>query len=243
MSPTRPRIRRPERGTWGPDLRGVLQAVTALGLVELLSSSRPTLVALRFTGQQRGSALGVPASAWNDCLGVLVPDPAAALGYQWVSGRGTADPGREAIERTGGISVHPAGCARIRPGLYQRSHGGGYHQWKTSRPAFRQVRELVSVAGEPGTERWDGQAWQHGDEIAPVSGANWHTIPTGTTVQRAIQRGVWHYSQACPVTLDADVHEEMRAAGGWTPEIDGCSLDLLVIDWGGPVSQPYNPGA
>ena len=225
--------------TFGPDLSDLLSVIDELGMTGLISRDRPTLVALRFTGQQRGSRPGVPASAWNDCLGVLAPRETPER-WEWVSGRGTADPGREAIERTGGVAVHPAGCARILPGLYQRSHGGGFHKWDRERPAYRQVRPLVGIDGQLGTERWDGESWE--TEVTPVGGANWHALPVNTTVKRALERGIWHYSQACPVTLNRDVHDEMRAVGGWTEEIDGCSLDLLVIDWGGPLSRPYIPG-
>ncbi len=225
-------VRLPHPGTFGPGLTELLTVLHQLEYPTPLITDHPLLVTLRWSGQAPDAAPGVPIGAWDDCLGILVLDPTAPSGLRWARTRGTGDPGREPVEGRGRVATHQHGCARVMAGYYPRSHGGGHHKWNTARPAFRQV-------GPMDIERYSVSKRQWLTFGPLIIAAHHHTLPPGQTIQQAMANGVEDASHACLVRLDPEAHALHLELGGWTPEVDGCSLDSAVIDWGRPLSGPY----
>lgn len=111
--------------------------------------------------------------------------------------KGTTDPGRAPMERTGSISVHGQGVARVSEGfaidvLYPGYHGGG--GTNTDHPCWRQCDGQFGTEAMPVLiERLQHRHWMH--MTTPVVGP--------FNVHRALLRGVakrvGHFSQGCLV--------------------------------------------
>ena len=87
---------------------------------------------------------------WDDAIGILTPE-------SWRAFQGTGEPGWAPMHRQGRVPTHRAGCARLAcPQFSRAAYGGGFHNWKRDRPAFRQVGPVL-------VERSDEGAWSPWD--------------------------------------------------------------------------------
>lgn len=240
----------------GPGL-GQLVAMTEAAALPLPAPGRAALVLL--IHRTHGQTARRP-DPFNDRIGILrrqelgQPVPAAdpQTGAQhggspeegvlsWWACQGTAEPGWDPMHGTGAIPTHPEGCARLVTEQYvEGAYGGGYHHFDVSRPAFRQVAPVA-------VERYDAaQGVWHFWGDSRIINANCHAIPPRVDWRKPFEVGVGDNSHACPVPLRPWSHAELLRRGGWTPEIDGVRLDVLILRWDGtvwpaPVPEPATP--
>ena len=241
----------------GPSIGALCEMVASSGVAELPAPGETYLVAL--VRRTHGLDPTHP-DPWDDRIGILKRYPVGVvpeepqrepmqgpLGRQvrfvprrgqrqgtpeegvleWWSCVGTGEPGWNPMYRKGNIATHKDGCARYAaPQFARTSHGGGFHHYLPDRPAFRQV-------GPARFERFSEKTSEWRDVGMQVIAAHAHTISPAVDWRVAWENGVDDWSHACLVALRWRSHQELLRRGGWTSNIDGCRLSLLVLLWSG----------
>jgi hypothetical protein len=113
----------------------------------------------------------------------------------------------------------------VAPQFSPDAYGGGYHHHNKNHPAFRQVGVVQIELFSKSTRRWRGP-------INSRAYQNFHT--TGSLNfdwRRSQQQGVGDHSHGCIVVLNPAEHRQMLSLGGWTPEIDGVRLGVVMLPW------------
>ncbi len=170
---------------------------------------------------------------WDDAIGILRRLPDGSL--DWWSCQGSAEPGWKPMYGQGNIPTHPEGCARLLcPQFAPDAYGGGFHHWRSDRPAFRQVGNARIERFDPQTAVWS--LW--GDAVIA---ANCHTISPLIDWRIPLASGVGDWSHACPVVLRQKQHALLLERGGWTADINGVRLSLVVLPWSRGPRRPRLP--
>ena len=207
------------RYAWGPPLEQVVADFETQGF-PLPEVGQAVLVL--YVNRSHGINPERP-DPWDDAIGILQRLPDGWL--DWWACQGSAEPGWKPMYRQGNIATHAEGCARlVCPQYAPDAYGGGFHHWRSDRPAFRQVGKAHVERFSIETELWS--SW--GDAVIS---ANCHTISPLLDWRIPWKSGVGDWSHACPVVLHQKQHAHLLERGGWTPEVDGVRLALAVLPW------------
>ena len=171
-----------------------------------------------------------PVDPFNDRIGILWTDEMGQHHY-WHA-RGTAEPGWKPMWGLTEMSRASETVSRLHcPQFAVGAFGGGFHKWDEDRPAHRQVGDIQIDLFDRETARWRGPVISRGRDSGGRGAHNLHT--TSKKWQTYRKTGVKDWSHGCPVVLNPDDHRRLLNYGGWTEDIDGVRLDLVVLPWTG----------
>ena len=174
---------------------------------------------------------GDPIDPFDDWIGCLWNEGGR---IRWWCAPGTAEPGWLPMQHRGGIPTNPKGCARIAAPQYAPgAWGGGYHQWKESRPALREIGKLKIDRFDKGAQRWNPAGYS-------TSSINIHTAASSSNWRATVAKGVRDWSHGCPVLPDPANLATLRTLVGWTPDPHGISVNgaAFLIDAQGRIAGP-----
>jgi hypothetical protein len=165
-----------------------------------------------------------PKDPWDDWIGVL--KNVGEGRFIWQYAVGTCDPGWAPMFGKGKYPTVPEGASRLTaPQFSPNAYGGGYHHHRTDRPAFRQVGVVQIDLFNRSTRRWRGP-------INSRAYQNFHTTGgLGIDWRRIQEEGVGDHSHGCLVALVPEEHRQMLKLGGWTPDINGVRLGVVMLPW------------
>ena len=207
----------PPAPTGPPTLRGVLGALHRLSIPLPRPGQVYLVVIVRRTHGQNAEL----PDPWDDWIGIL-RNVGGRL--SWRCAVGSGEPGWRPMWGQGNKPTNPKGCSRLAvPQFAPDSHGGGFHHWDRTRPAFRQVGPIY-------VERFDIEAGRWRGPVVSAGSHNNHSTEPAPNWRITRKKGVRDWSHGCPVALDPAEHRKNLAAGGWTPAVDGVRLSLVTLD-------------
>ena len=153
-----------------------------------------------------------PPSPFNDWVGILRNQDGE---FYWRAAVGTGEPGYEAMTKQTSLSRRANyNMGRVVvPSFNENSHGGGYHQWKPSQPAFRQAGLIQMEQFSPANE---GGSWSRFTARGPDYGGR--NANHNHTTRGGSYSSVGDWSHGCIVALDPAEHEKNLRLAGWEPE-------------------------